>query len=89
MQVDGATVNASSHLGVFAQPLSFAGLLVLAAPVAGAGALPLGVQIVAAPCREDLVLRVAAAAERLGALAVPPLATDTGSPRCWSSIFPR
>ena len=34
-------------------------------------ALPLGVQIVAAPWREDLALRVAAAAEKLGVVAVP------------------
>jgi 1-carboxybiuret hydrolase len=59
--------------------LSFAGLPVLAAPVAGTGRLPLGVQIVAAPWREDLVLRVAAAAEETGALAVPPLSNDAGS----------
>jgi 1-carboxybiuret hydrolase len=56
---------------VFAQPLSFAGLPVVAAPVAEAGPLPLGVQIVAAPWREDLVLRVAAAAQALGVLASP------------------
>jgi amidase/aspartyl-tRNA(Asn)/glutamyl-tRNA(Gln) amidotransferase subunit A len=33
--------------------------------------LPLGVQIIAAPWREDLALRVAAAGEALGALASP------------------
>jgi len=33
--------------------------------------LPLGVQIVAAPWREDLVLRVAVAGEALGALSSP------------------
>jgi AtzE family amidohydrolase len=74
-EVDGTKVLAAAHLGVFTQPLSFAGLPVLAAPVAGSGALPLGVQIVAAPWREDLVLRVAAAAEQAGALATPPLQT--------------
>jgi hypothetical protein len=49
-------------------------LPVVAAPVADAGPLPIGVQIVAAPWREDLVLRVAAADEALGvfAAASPP-----------------
>jgi Asp-tRNA(Asn)/Glu-tRNA(Gln) amidotransferase A subunit family amidase len=62
---------AAGHLGVFTQPLSFAGLPVVAAPIAEPGPLPLGVQIIAAPWREDLALRVAAAAEALGVLAPP------------------
>ncbi len=73
IEVDGRELPAAGHLGVFTQPLSFAGLPVLAAPIAAAGSLPLGLQIFAAPWREDLVLRVAAAAEAVGVLAVPPL----------------
>jgi AtzE family amidohydrolase len=72
MEVDGRQLPAAGHLGVFTQPLSFAGLPVLAAPVAGSSPLPLGIQIFAAPWREDLVLRVAAAAEAAGILAPPP-----------------
>lgn len=68
MEIGGQILPAAGHLGVFTQPISFAGLPVVAAPVAGAGPLPLGVQIVAAPWREDLVLRVAAAGEALGVL---------------------
>jgi AtzE family amidohydrolase len=71
---------AAGHLGVFTQPLSFAGLPTVAAPVAKSGPLPLGVQIVAAPWREDLALRVAAAAEALGAVApAPPVATEASA----------
>ncbi|SHJ83411.1 amidase/aspartyl-tRNA(Asn)/glutamyl-tRNA(Gln) amidotransferase subunit A [Bradyrhizobium lablabi] len=73
MEVDGRQLPAAGHLGVFTQPLSFAGLPVLAAPIAGSGTLPMGIQIVAAPWREDLVLRVAAAAEAAGVLAPPPV----------------
>jgi AtzE family amidohydrolase len=72
-EVDGRQLPAAGHLGVFTQPLSFAGLPVLAAPIAGSGPLPLGIQIIAAPWREDLVLRVAAAAEAAGILAPPPV----------------
>ena len=72
-QIGAARLPAAGHLGVYTQPLSFAGLPTLAAPAASPGALPLGVQIVAAPWREDLVFRVAAAAEALGAVAAPPL----------------
>ena len=69
--VDGAEVFTRAHLGVFTQPLSFVGLPVLAAPVAGAGALPLGVQLVAAPFREGALLRVAAQLEAEGVVAAP------------------
>jgi AtzE family amidohydrolase len=71
VELDGEGVNASAHLGVFSQPLSFAGLPTLAAPVAGGGPLPLGVQVFAARWREDLVLRVAAEAEAARALLAP------------------
>ena len=71
IELGGQKLPAAGHLGVFTQPLSFAGLPVLAAPVAQAGPLPLGVQIVAAPWREDLVFRVAAAAGQLGVLSSP------------------
>jgi AtzE family amidohydrolase len=71
IEFGGQQVSAAGHLGVFTQPLSFAGLPTLAAPVAQTGSLPLGVQIVAAPWREDLAFRVAAAAEERGVLVSP------------------
>jgi 1-carboxybiuret hydrolase len=71
IEIAGQRLPAAGHLGVFTQPLSFAGLPTVAAPVADCGPLPLGVQIIAAPWREDLVLRTAAAAEALGAVASP------------------
>jgi len=71
IEIGGQKLQAAGHLGVYTQPLSFAGLPVVAAPVVGSGPLPLGVQIVAAPWREDLALRVAAAAEALGAAVSP------------------
>jgi AtzE family amidohydrolase len=76
VELDGRKLPAAGHLGVYTQPLSFAGLPALAAPVVQSGPLPLGVQIVAAPWREDLVIRVAAAAEQLGLLRSPYPVTD-------------
>jgi 1-carboxybiuret hydrolase len=78
VELGGLKLPAAGHLGVFTQPLSFAGLPVVAGPVTTPGALPLGVQIIAAPWREDLALRVAAAAEALGVLtsSSPPPAQD-------------
>jgi AtzE family amidohydrolase len=81
VELGGQKLSAAGHLGVFTQPLSFAGLPALAAPVARVAettSLPLGIQIVAAPWREDLIFRVAAAAEQIGALvSSPPPTTRT------------
>jgi AtzE family amidohydrolase len=60
------------NIGVFTQPVSFIGLPVVAVPAAAAGELPIGVQLIAAPGREDLALRVAAALEAQGFVAPRP-----------------
>jgi amidase/aspartyl-tRNA(Asn)/glutamyl-tRNA(Gln) amidotransferase subunit A len=53
--------------------VSFAGCPVVAAPLwpHGMQKLPIGVQVIAAPWREDLALRVARALEASGAAASP------------------
>jgi AtzE family amidohydrolase len=48
------------HLGLFTQPLSFIGLPVLSVPIKQENSLPLGVQLIAAPYNEALILQVAA-----------------------------
>ncbi len=75
-ELDGVTVPVRANLGLFTQPISFIGLPVVAVPVPGAP-LPIGVQVIAAPWREDLALRAARALERDGACAaVPPPGWD-------------
>lgn len=59
MVIEGESVLVRPHLGLYTQPLSFIGLPVLAAPVKMPTALPVGVQIIAAPYQEGLILRVA------------------------------
>ena len=71
--VGGVEVVARSHSGVFTQPLSFIGLPVISVPVAGPGALPLGVQVVAAPFREAVLFRVAARLEADGVVSARPV----------------
>ncbi len=61
-----------ANLGIYTQPLSFVGLPVALAPVCAPGRLPVGVQIAAAPWREDVVLRLAAALESAGVCAATP-----------------
>ncbi len=68
------TVPLRPNLGLFTQPISCIGFPVVVAPVHRGGDLPLGVQIIAAPWREDLALRVAAELQRLG-VATAPVAT--------------
>jgi AtzE family amidohydrolase len=77
MALDGKEMLVRPNIGLFTQPISFIGLPVVAAPVWTDGEkLPIGVQIIAAPWREDLVLRVARALEREGVVRAP-VATPT------------
>ena len=62
--IAGEEILVRPHLGRFTQPLSFIGLPVLSIPCQSSQQLPLGVQIVAAPYRESLILRVAATIEK-------------------------
>ncbi len=68
--LDGAEMPVRANLGLYTQPISFIGLPVVAAPVP-LKPLPIAVQIVAAPWREDIALRVAHGLERSGAVAAP------------------
>jgi aspartyl-tRNA(Asn)/glutamyl-tRNA(Gln) amidotransferase subunit A len=65
MILDGEEILVRPHLGLFTQPLSFIGLPVLSVPIQRANALPLGVQLVAAPYNEAAILRVAAVLEKM------------------------
>jgi AtzE family amidohydrolase len=47
------------NLGVLTQPISFVGMPVAVAPMWPEGGLPIGVQLIAAPWREDVCLRAA------------------------------
>jgi aspartyl-tRNA(Asn)/glutamyl-tRNA(Gln) amidotransferase subunit A len=64
--LDGETMPVRSSLGLFTQPVSIIGLPVVAVPVLDGAALPIGVQVIAPPWREDLALRVARELERQG-----------------------
>nr|WP_233161386.1 MULTISPECIES: AtzE family amidohydrolase [unclassified Achromobacter] len=68
LDVNGTTQPARAAMGLLTQPISFAGCPVVAAPVwpDGTQGLPLGVQIITAPWREDTALRAARVLERSG-----------------------
>lgn len=68
--LDGVELPVRANIGIHTQPISFIGLPVVAVPVP-LEPLPIGVQIIAAPWREDIALRVAHALEKLGVAAAP------------------
>jgi len=69
--LDGVELPVRANIGIHTQPISFIGLPVVAVPVP-IEPMPIGVQIIAAPWREDIALRVAHALERIGAVSAPP-----------------
>jgi 1-carboxybiuret hydrolase len=68
--LDGVELPVRANLGIYTQPISFIGLPVVAVPVP-LEPLPIGVQIIAAPWREDVALRLAHALEQKGVVAAP------------------
>jgi 1-carboxybiuret hydrolase len=66
--LDGVTLPVRANVGIHTQPISFIGLPVVAVPVP-LEPMPIGVQIIAAPWREDIALRTAYALERSGVVA--------------------
>ena len=69
-KLDDIALPVRANLGLYTQPISFIGLPVVAVPVPLAP-LPIAVQIITAPWREDVALRIAHALEARGVVAAP------------------
>jgi AtzE family amidohydrolase len=69
--LDGVELPVRANIGIHTQPISFIGLPVVAVPVP-LEPMPIGVQIIAAPWREDIALRLAQALESSGVAVAPP-----------------
>ncbi len=67
--LDGVELPVRANLGIYTQPISFIGLPVVAVPVP-LKPLPIAVQVITAPWREDVALRIAHALEKNGVAAV-------------------
>lgn len=72
VSIDGTTFPSRAHVGRFTIPFSIIGLPVISVPVRTAGPLPRGVQLVAAPFRESLLLQAAAFLEAQGVAGFTP-----------------
>lgn len=81
LSLNGQTLPARASMGLLTQPISFIGLPVCAAPTwpggMAAGALPIGVQLIAPPWREDLCLAAARALEAAGVACTRDAAADS------------
>jgi amidase/aspartyl-tRNA(Asn)/glutamyl-tRNA(Gln) amidotransferase subunit A len=75
LELNGQRLPARASMGLLTQPVSAIGLPVATVPVWGfdpaAAHLPIGVQLIAAPWREDLCLRVAHALQAAGVVHAP------------------
>ena len=74
--MEGREMPLRPNIGIYTQPFSFIGLPVVAVPVPTASGLPIGVQIITAPWREDLALRIARTLETSGAASAPSPALE-------------
>jgi AtzE family amidohydrolase len=64
-KLGGVEMPVRANVGIYTQPISFIGLPVACVPVP-LSPLPIGVQIICAPWREDIALRIARALEQNG-----------------------
>ena len=71
MMLGGQLVPARANIGLYTQPISFIGLPVVTVPVHTPNRMPVGVQIIAPPWREDLLMRAAAWLERSAVISAP------------------
>jgi aspartyl-tRNA(Asn)/glutamyl-tRNA(Gln) amidotransferase subunit A len=69
-KLGGIEMSVRANLGVYTQPISFIGLPVVSVPVP-LQPLPIGVQIICAPWREDIALRIAFELEKSGVVFAP------------------
>ena len=68
--LDGVELPVRANIGIHTQPISFIGLPVVAVPVP-LEPMPIGVQVITAPWREDIALRVSYALEQAGVVQAP------------------
>jgi amidase/aspartyl-tRNA(Asn)/glutamyl-tRNA(Gln) amidotransferase subunit A len=72
IEINGQKHPSRPAMGLLTQPISFAGCPVVVAPMwpDGTEGMPIGVQLIAAPWREDLALRAASVLQQAGVASV-------------------
>ncbi len=74
LEINGVRHPSRPAMGLLTQPVSFAGCPVVAAPMwpEGTGGMPIAVQLIAAPWREDLALRAGMVLQQAGVAHLRP-----------------
>lgn len=75
MRINGHDLPPRASMGMLTQPISFAGLPVCTVPLSGGEGLPVGLQLIAAPFKEDHALRAAYTLEQQG-ITLPPIVLE-------------
>lgn len=73
MHINGTDLPIRASMGMLTQPISFLGLPVTTVPLQTPGGLPIGLQLIAAPFKEEACLRVAWALEKMGIAQAAPV----------------
>ncbi|WP_033849533.1 AtzE family amidohydrolase [Yersinia wautersii] len=71
MRINDMDLPIRASMGMLTQPISFLGLPVVSVPLKTTSGLPIGIQLIAPPWREDLCLRAAYALEQQGLVSAP------------------
>jgi amidase/aspartyl-tRNA(Asn)/glutamyl-tRNA(Gln) amidotransferase subunit A len=79
MDVNGERLAVRPNLGLLTQPVSCLGLPVVVAPMRTRNGLPIGVQLIAPPWREELAFEAARRLEAAEVAYCPPPAFDAGA----------
>ncbi|WP_312242569.1 amidase family protein, partial [Pantoea sp.] len=66
IRINGQDLPTRASMGMLTQPISFLGLPVCTVPLATASGLPIGLQLIASPFKEEMALRAAWALEQQG-----------------------
>lgn len=66
VDINGVSLPVKASMGMLTQPISFLGLPVVTVPLPTTSGLPIGVQLIAAPWREDICLQAARLLEMQG-----------------------
>lgn len=72
MLINGTNLPIRASMGMLTQPISFLGLPVTTVPLQTPDGLPMGLQLIAAPFKEEACLRAAWALEKMGIAKVAP-----------------
>jgi amidase/aspartyl-tRNA(Asn)/glutamyl-tRNA(Gln) amidotransferase subunit A len=75
LTIGGQQFPSRASIGLLTQPISYAGCPVVTAPLwpGGTAGMPIGVQLIAAPWREDLAMRAAQVLQDAGLAHLQPV----------------